>query len=259
MDGPSYTLPDLRFYGTQQGQGRFESRSGTQRVELRDGIVYFYDNDPNHGAGSTSRIRTQFVDPVHYVMFEQEGSLGPNLTFSLDDVAGRGTIALDGQLDGADIFIGQSIDTVDIQGSTVKINGTDISPLVTAWTSYTPQVDQGVTTNIGKTINYCKYKKFGKLVFFSMHLVLTGAGTAAQPILVTLPPFNAAYASGEYGGGSVTDASAVTVYLGNLKITATTQFRLLYRDTANQGIGAAPSFALAAGDEIRAFGFYEST
>jgi len=55
-----------------------------------------------------------------------------------------------------------------------------------AWTSFNPQLDQG-TTNISKTINYCKYIKLGKTVIANGYIAVTANGTAGANVTLTLP------------------------------------------------------------------------
>lgn len=63
-----------------------------------------------------------------------------------------------------------------------------------AWTSYTPTVAQGGASNISKTVHYAKYEQVGKTVRVQVYVVITGGGSADNPITVTLPV--AAAASG---------------------------------------------------------------
>ena len=55
----------------------------------------------------------------------------------------------------------------------------------TGWTSYTPTITQGAT--LSKTVNYAKYKQFGKILYVNIALTITSTGTAGNRIRVSLP------------------------------------------------------------------------
>ena len=56
-----------------------------------------------------------------------------------------------------------------------------------AWTSTSPQIDQGVTTNIAKTVTYSKFARYGRTIHWVFKLTLTAGGTSGQIVTVTLP------------------------------------------------------------------------
>lgn len=79
-----------------------------------------------------------------------------------------------------------------------------------AWTNFTPNVDQGATTNIAKTVTYSRYQRHGRMITFAFHLVMTGTGTASSTISVGIP-FAAAMAGAErpvVGSAQVFNSSA---------------------------------------------------
>lgn len=122
-----------------------------------------------------------------------------------------------------------------------------------AWTSYTPQIDQGATINIAKTTDYAKYAQFGKTVIANGAVTLTAAGTATAQILVSLP-VTAASAAGTHviGSGFLYDASGTTGYAGAAAMASTTRFGI-HHDTAQNNFLGLVGFtgALASADLIR--------
>jgi hypothetical protein len=129
---------------------------------------------------------------------------------------------------------------------------TYISPLRSGWTSYTPTLAQGASTNISKTVNKCSYLKIGCLLYLNMYLDVTGAGTAGSDITISVPsgvtmsPINQFYLIGQ---GLYYDASTTTRYPGSpFQLTSTTiGIRRTDIGTAN-GIGGDPNIAAANGD-----------
>lgn len=54
-----------------------------------------------------------------------------------------------------------------------------------AWVSYTPTWTQGAT--ISKTVNYSRYTRIGRTVFFGAFMAATSSGTVNNRINVTMP------------------------------------------------------------------------
>lgn len=124
--------------------------------------------------------------------------------------------------------------------------------------TWTPQIDQGATTNIGKTVNEARHVQLGALVFASFTVTMTGAGTAGAGVTFSLPvAFVVANATGPpLGSGGVFDTSASSWYTG-AAFPAGTQNGSLVTGTGNAGSwGSTPSIALAVGDQIRATMLY---
>lgn len=136
------------------------------------------------------------------------------------------------------------------------------TPDSTAWTTYTPQIDQGATTNIAKTVTYARYRKVGRLVIVQVDLSITGTGTAASNITVTLP-FNAVRTTGApvIGTAFVFDASANATYKALAQVNAAGTVRFAPAATTTAGALGADTFtaALANGDFISFQVTYEST
>lgn len=130
-----------------------------------------------------------------------------------------------------------------------------LAALTGAWNSYTPQIDQGASTNIGKTIGYAKYVRVGKFVRVQAQLALTGAGTSGSEITVTLPVARAYSGSSFHvvGNGMVADvAGGSGAQACNVTGVAGSASAVKFVPTGTTtGMGASPnSFALASGDVI---------
>lgn len=120
-----------------------------------------------------------------------------------------------------------------------------------AWTSYTPQVDQGASTNIAKTVTYGKYARYGRMITFTFYLAITASGTGGSKVTVTLP-VTAAGTQGVIGAGIILDGSVGSADTGSWRgaSTTTVQFESSVASVAPQGWGANPSIALANGDTL---------
>lgn len=121
-----------------------------------------------------------------------------------------------------------------------------------AWVDWTPQVDQGVSTNISKTINYARYRRDGSRFKADFDLSMTGAGTAGSTITVSIPFDFATTAGGAKGAGQVYDASANQRYVCCIERGGTSKVGFAADGAYNNQVGATPSFAIASGDVLRA-------
>jgi hypothetical protein len=119
-----------------------------------------------------------------------------------------------------------------------------------AWTSFTPQVDQGASTNIAKTVNYSNYARYGRTIHFAFGLAMTAAGTAGSQVTITLP-VTAASTSGLAGSARVFDTSTNSYYSCTIMGPSTTTIAFQF-DTSGTAArwGLAPNLALASGDTI---------
>lgn len=120
------------------------------------------------------------------------------------------------------------------------------------WIAWTPQIDQGATTNITKTVDVARYKKIGKTVTAYIKLTLTGAGTTNNPVKVS-QPIAALTGFSLHGQGNcmIRDASAGADYRGIVAIENSGFFSFRRPDSTLQvDIGVDPNFALASGDLI---------
>lgn len=121
-----------------------------------------------------------------------------------------------------------------------------------AWTSYTPTLTQsGAVT---KTVTYAKYIQMGKTVIVTVMLDVTGTGTAANNVVVTLPVTAALGASGfpVVGVGQIFDTSASAKYKALAVLGSTTTALLTPTNTTgNDALGSAQfTAALASGDTV---------
>lgn len=134
-------------------------------------------------------------------------------------------------------------------------NPTLANSILGAWTGWTPQLDQGASSNIAKTINYAKYARVGRTIFFVIDASITGAGTAGSGITMTLP-VTAAASQSRIGVAQYYDASLNTSSGGMTVLSDTTHvavFTLL-----GDYVGVNPNIATANGDIIHYAGTYEA-
>lgn len=128
---------------------------------------------------------------------------------------------------------------------------------VDAWTSYVPTLTQPGA--VSKTVTSARYMKVGRWVAAQVYLTCTGAGTAANPILVGLPV--AAGATGTYGSGWLLDVSTGLFYAGIAYPSSLSAAGLLIGNGAGLGnVAGVAGFtaALAAGDVISMNFSYEA-
>jgi hypothetical protein len=128
-----------------------------------------------------------------------------------------------------------------------------------AWTTWTPTLTQsGAVT---ATITHAVYGRWGRLIIVNLRLAVTGAGTAANAVTVSLP-VTAARVNMVVGTGGVFDQSAGLSYSGNIFLPSTTtmDFRQHGSGTATDNRLGVAGFtaALAAGDGVEGFFMYEA-
>ena len=126
-----------------------------------------------------------------------------------------------------------------------------------AWTSYTPTLAQGASTNIAKTVIYAKYLSIGKLIIAQVYLQATAGGTAGSAITVSLPVVAASFGF-VVGSGFFYDAS-VTGYPAVVYLNSTTNLSVVRADAAGVGeIGSDTNIAVASSDILRVSAMYEA-
>lgn len=130
-----------------------------------------------------------------------------------------------------------------------------------AWTAYTPTLTQ--SGSVSKTVTYARYMKIGRAVFVQVFLTLTGSGTAANGVTISLPftAVNGGANPQECGTGFIFDTSAGAGYPGQAIIHPTTS-TVAFRAASNpvQILGVAGfTAALASGDTVSMSVFYEAT
>lgn len=138
----------------------------------------------------------------------------------------------------------------DVEGAIATL---ETGPVSAAWT---PTITQsGAVT---KTVTYGKYFQIGKLVFASALLSITGSGTGANQVTLSLPVTAAAGSSQAAGHGYLYDSSAATVYSFTALLASTTTANLLQLNV-NGFLGSTGFTAgLASGDLINIFLTYEA-
>ena len=129
-----------------------------------------------------------------------------------------------------------------------------------AWTTWTPTVTQSGSVTV--TNSRSRFARYGRTIHFTTFLTVTGSGTGANVIRISLPVTAAAGSEPAAGVGYVFDASVGggTYYPGATFIATTTTFEL-YGTVGTQpilGAGGGFTAALAVGDVIRASGTYEA-
>lgn len=120
-----------------------------------------------------------------------------------------------------------------------------------AWTTYVPTLTQsGAVT---KTVTRASYVRIGRTIIATGVLSVTGTGTSANVITVSLP-VTAASAGDVVGSGGVYDFDGNVAYNGiaTLRTTTTVQFQLGNGAVNNYigGTGGGFTAALASGDAV---------
>lgn len=129
-----------------------------------------------------------------------------------------------------------------------------------AWTSWTPTITQ--SGSVAFTNTGSRYARYGRTIHASFYMTVTGSGTGANNIVISLP-VTAAAGFCAFGVGVLFDTSATTSSTFVVVNTSTTQFSLAA--TALSVASSAPylgswgfTAGLAAGDIIRGGLTYEA-
>ena len=156
-----------------------------------------------------------------------------------------------------------SVLTASFWNTQVRDNFVEFAPLFAAWTSYTPQIDQGATTNIAKTVNYARYLKVGRLAIVQFRLDVTGTGTAGSNVTVTLPsavvPVGSSGLAGTFGYGQIYDASTAVNYGCQIRPLSTTTVAFSGDWSSAAFWGTTPNLAVANGDQLHGTLICETT
>ena len=127
----------------------------------------------------------------------------------------------------------------------------NLNALYGTTTTYTPQVDQGVTTNIAKTVTEARYVQMGRVVHAWLYLSMTGTGTLGSDITFTLPvPASGHTTNGVIGAGWYFDTGS-QFYAGTARARSSTT-GVITPHGAFTYVGSSPSIAVANGDVIGA-------
>lgn len=127
------------------------------------------------------------------------------------------------------------------------------------WTNYIPVITQ--TGTVTYTATYARYLKMGRTITVQLQLSITGSGTGASGVLVTLPPFTPVTNNQLAGVGEIIDSSAGTAFRGLAKVlTSGSVFFVPTETTVNNTLGNTSFTAgLASGDLISCAITYEAT
>lgn len=124
------------------------------------------------------------------------------------------------------------------------------------WSSYSPTLAQGVSTNITKTVTHAKYLEIGNFGFCQVRLDITGAGTSGSAVTITTP-WTMAETNLTIGSGTYID-TGTAFYRGGVQQLSSTTVTIV-RDSASSGngVGSSPAFAVANTDVFMASFFCE--
>lgn len=135
----------------------------------------------------------------------------------------------------------------------------DIDAFAGAWTTITPTINQGASSNIAKTVDIARHRTIGKWLEWEMLLTLSGTGTASGTITVTGWPTPKQSGFNLIGFGGLRDASAALTYSSPVFYdTGSTTAWIWAASNGNGKMGSgAFTAALAASDTIYGRGWYE--
>jgi hypothetical protein len=125
-----------------------------------------------------------------------------------------------------------------------------------AWETWTPTITQtgNVTFTASATSTYAQVQK---IVFGSIYLTVTGTGTGASNVVVSLP-ITAKQATVIVGQGFIFDSSTSNLYTCTAVANTTTSAFFYVTGAGGNPFGAGPNIALAASDQIRISFMYEA-
>ena len=129
-----------------------------------------------------------------------------------------------------------------------------------AFNTWTPTVTQG--SSVAATVNHATYWRAGRLIVAKFSLSITGTGTAATDVLISLPVTAASGTTGiRVGDFAMGDASTGFSWFASPYIASTSAMALQRRvDGAAAGFLGTSGFtaALASGDNLVGLVIYEA-
>jgi hypothetical protein len=136
-----------------------------------------------------------------------------------------------------------------------------IGPVHGAWTSWTPTVTQSGSVTV--TVSAAAYSRLGRLIIGSCILSVTGSGTGANDVILSLPVAAAGglVVNGVIGGGFIYDVSATSKYRGLVVVGASaSQARMLGMGSSADAYLGSNTFTagLASGDTVSMSFQYEA-
>lgn len=132
----------------------------------------------------------------------------------------------------------------------VRDNMVELAPLFVAWSSWTPTISQGVTTNIATTAKSGQYLKVGRLCVLACSANMNGNGTAGSQVTISTPTaITFSNATTRAGVCHVYDNSTNTRYTGAVEIGAGV-VTFVGDWSGGSGWGVSPNLAVAANDQL---------
>lgn len=131
-----------------------------------------------------------------------------------------------------------------------------VGPVHGAGTSWTPTVTQSGSVTV--TVTNAVYWRLGRLVLATARLDVTGSGTGANGVVVSLP-VTAAASNRICGTGMILDSSASTFYSGMALQQSTTTCAIIPHNATSSLGAAAFTAGLASGDVIYVNLSYEAS
>jgi hypothetical protein len=144
-----------------------------------------------------------------------------------------------------------------IFGSILKKQSIYIAKTEAAWQTFSPVVSQGVSTNISKTVDYSSYSRSANTCSWNCLLSLTGTGTTANSITLSLPIAAAVPQYAVIGTALIKRSS--TQYVLAAVISDSESTKVAFQSNAAGLAGVDPVFALAPDDVISISATYEVT
>ena len=129
----------------------------------------------------------------------------------------------------------------------------------TEWTTYTPVLAEGASSNISKTVTWAEYTRSGptgKTITVIFAVSATAAGTAGSSITISLP-VTAANLNGISGSGAYLD-NGTQSYAGVIVGVTTTTIALQADSQFGSTVGITPNIAVASGDVYRGTFVYKA-
>ncbi len=125
------------------------------------------------------------------------------------------------------------------------------------WTSYTPTLAQGASTDIAKTVTYAKYRKIGRLVILQINVTATASGPGSANITLSLP-VTAATSGYQVGNGYYLRVNVSGQHCPAWLVSTST-VALLGSTTGNMTyVGSNPNIAVANNHQMQVSIMYES-
>lgn len=239
----------------------FTIPAGGEAVWAADGWKVL---DANGAVATTSSGGSGITALTGDVTASGSGSVAATLATVNSNVGSFGTATQVGThtVNGKGLITAASNTAIQIARTQVDDMATGSNPAFPlgtgAWTTYTPTLTQSAT--VTKTLQYASYNRTGRIITGSVSLTVTGAGTAANTVLIGLPVAAASSATLVIGSAFLYDDSAGALLSGALVINTTTTARISPPGTSGVGYLGTSVFTagLASPDQVSYFFCYEA-